>query len=56
MRDLKADWKKWGSAERLLATALMLILLGLPLRDLNHSRPTLASMAEWNQIQAWRVT
>ena len=32
MRDLMADWKKWSSAERLLAVVLMLMLIGLPLR------------------------
>ena len=32
MRDFTADWKKWSSVERLLAVALMLILIGLPLR------------------------
>jgi hypothetical protein len=32
MRDLAADWKKWSAAERLLAVALMLMLIRLPLR------------------------
>ena len=32
MRDLMADWKKWSSAERLLAVVLMLMLIGMPLR------------------------
>jgi hypothetical protein len=34
MRDLIADWKRWSSAKRLLAVALMLSLIGLPLRVL----------------------
>ena len=34
MRDLVADWKKWSSAERLLAMVLGLMLIGLPLRVL----------------------
>ena len=34
MRDLIADWKKWSSAERLLAMVLILMLVGLPLRVL----------------------
>jgi len=34
MRDLTADWKKWNSAERLLAVVLTLMLLGFPLRVL----------------------
>ena len=32
MRDLMADWKKWSSAERLLAVVLTLMLIGMPLR------------------------
>ena len=32
MRDLMADWKKWSSAERLLAVVLTLMLIGLPLQ------------------------
>ena len=39
MRDLIADWKKWGSAERLLALALALLLIGLPLRALITAAP-----------------
>jgi hypothetical protein len=34
MRDLTADWKRWNSAERLLAVILVLMLIGLPLRVL----------------------
>jgi hypothetical protein len=34
MRDLVADWRKWSSAERLLAMVLILVLIGLPLRIL----------------------
>jgi hypothetical protein len=34
VRDLAADWKKWSSAERLLAVLLVLMLIGLPLRVL----------------------
>jgi hypothetical protein len=34
MRDLLSDWKKWSSAERLLAMVLILVLIGLPLRIL----------------------
>ena len=32
MHDLMADWKKWSSAERLLAVVLTLMLIGLPIR------------------------
>jgi hypothetical protein len=32
MRDLVADWKRWSSAERLLAVVVMLLLMGLPLQ------------------------
>jgi len=39
MRDLAADWKKWNSAERLLAVVLMLMLIGLPLRVLIAGAP-----------------
>ena len=39
MRDLAADWKKWNSAERLLAMILVLILIGLPLRVLIAGAP-----------------
>jgi hypothetical protein len=34
MRDLLADWRKWSSAERLLAMVLIMVLIGLPLRIL----------------------
>jgi hypothetical protein len=34
MRDLAADWKRWSTAERLLAAVLVLMLIGLPLRVL----------------------
>jgi hypothetical protein len=34
MRDLVADWRKWSSAERLLAMVLIMMLIGLPLRIL----------------------
>ena len=34
MRDLVADWRKWSSAERLLAMVLILVLIGLPLQIL----------------------
>jgi hypothetical protein len=34
MRDLKADWEKWSSAERLLAMVLTLMLIALPVRAL----------------------
>ncbi len=34
MRDLITDWKKWSSAERLLAMVLIVILVGVPLRVL----------------------
>ncbi len=34
MRDLLADWRKWSSAERLLAMVLILVLIGLPFRVL----------------------
>ena len=34
MRDLMADWKKWSSAERLLAVILTLMLVGFQLRVL----------------------
>jgi hypothetical protein len=39
MRDLVADWKKWNSAERLLAVILVLTLIGLPLRVLIAGAP-----------------
>ena len=39
MRDLIADWKKWTSAERLLAVVLTLMLIGLPLRVLIIATP-----------------
>jgi hypothetical protein len=39
MRDLAADWKKWSVAERLLAVALVLMLIGLPLRVLIVGAP-----------------
>ena len=39
MRDLVADWKRWNSAERLLAMVLMLMLIGLPLRVLIVGAP-----------------
>jgi hypothetical protein len=39
MADMVADWKKWSSAERLLAVALMLMLIGLPLRALIIAAP-----------------
>jgi hypothetical protein len=39
MRDLAADWKRWSSAERLLAMVLMLMLVGLPLRVLIAGAP-----------------
>ena len=39
MRDLVADWKRWNSAERLLAMVLMLMLIGLPLRVLIAGAP-----------------
>jgi hypothetical protein len=39
MRDLAADWKKWNSAERLLAVILVLMLIGLPLRVLIAGAP-----------------
>ena len=39
MRDLLADWKKWSSAERLLAMVLILVLIGLPLRILANVTP-----------------
>jgi hypothetical protein len=39
MRDLAADWKKWSSAERLLAVVLMLMLIGVPLRVLITGAP-----------------
>ena len=39
MRDLVADWKRWNSAERLLAVILVLILIGLPLRVLIAGAP-----------------
>jgi hypothetical protein len=39
MRDLAADWKKWSFAERLLAVALVLMLIGLPLRVLIAGAP-----------------
>jgi len=39
MRDLAADWKKWSAAERLLAVALVLMLIGLPLRVLIVGAP-----------------
>jgi len=39
MRDLAADWKKWNSAERLLAVVLVLMLIGLPLRVLIAGAP-----------------
>jgi hypothetical protein len=39
MRDLVADWKKWNSAERLLAVILMLMLIALPLRVLIAGAP-----------------
>jgi hypothetical protein len=39
MRDLAADWKKWNSAERVLALVLGLMLIGLPLRILIASTP-----------------
>ena len=39
MRDLMADWKKWGSAERLLALVLGLALIGLLLRALITAAP-----------------
>ena len=39
MRDLAADWKKWSSAERLLAVVLVLMLIGLPLRVLIAGAP-----------------
>ena len=41
MRDLVADWKRWSSAERLLAVVLvlMLILIGLPSRVLIAGAP-----------------
>jgi len=34
MRDLVDDWRKWSFPERLLAVALMLILIGVPMRAL----------------------
>ena len=39
MRDLKADWKKWTSEERLLAMVLTLLLIGLPVRTLIAAAP-----------------
>jgi hypothetical protein len=39
MRDLVADWTKWSSTERLLAMALMLMLIGFPLRVLIAGAP-----------------
>jgi len=39
MRDLIADWKRWSSAERLLAVILVLMLIGLPLRVLIAGAP-----------------
>ena len=39
MRDLMADWKKWNSAERLLALVLALTLISLPLRILITTAP-----------------
>jgi hypothetical protein len=39
MRDLAADWKKWNSAERLLAVILVLMLIGWPLRVLIAGAP-----------------
>ena len=39
MRDLAADWKKWSSAERLLAVILVLVLIRLPLRVLIAGAP-----------------
>ena len=31
MRDLISDWKKWSSAERCFAIALVIVALALPL-------------------------
>jgi hypothetical protein len=39
MRDFMADWKKWGSVERLLAVVLALVLIALPLRALIGATP-----------------
>jgi hypothetical protein len=39
MRDLVDDWRKWSFPERLLAVALMLILIGLPMRALFAGGP-----------------
>ena len=39
MRDLADDWRKWSFPERLLAVALMLILIGLPMRALIAGAP-----------------
>jgi hypothetical protein len=39
MHDLVADWKRWSSAERLLAMVLMLMLIGVPLRVLIAGAP-----------------
>jgi hypothetical protein len=39
MRDFLADWKKWNSAERLLALILGFVLIGLPLRLLITATP-----------------
>ena len=39
MRDLADDWRKWSFPERLLAVALMLMLIGLPLRALIAATP-----------------
>ncbi len=39
MHDLVADWKRWSSAERLLAMVLVLMLVGLPLRVLIAGTP-----------------
>ena len=39
MRDLMADWKKWGSTERLFALVLASLLIALPLRALITAAP-----------------